>query len=88
VIANLIDHRANPFNPHVHAVFEPACHDNARTFDGTEFFPWDEAVQHPDYFIVQDQPNTTVREAIMRAERDWAIPVTVFVYDCEAKPLG
>lgn len=88
VIANFIDHRTDPSNPEVHAVFEPACHDNARQPDGTEFFPWDEATDHPDYFIVRDQPDTTVRDAILLAESEWAIPVTVFVYDRGSGPLG
>ena len=69
-------------------VFEPSAHDNAEGPDGTPYFDYDEAASHATYFHVLDQVDTTVREAVLRAETDWPFAVTAYLYDKGARPLG
>lgn len=87
MLGNIVDHRTDRSCPECDAVFEPSAHDNARRADGT-YFDLDEASDHPDYFHAVDMLNTTVRSAVLRAEREWPFPVTVFIYDKGARPLG
>lgn len=88
MLGNVIDGRTDPTNPNVDAAFEPSFHDDGRRADGTHHFSYDEAVNSPDYFIVRDMLDTTVRTAVLYAEMRWSFPVTVYLYDQGSRPLG
>ena len=88
MLGNIIDHRTDRSTPECDAVFEPSAHDNARRPDGHPWFVLEEAEADPAYFHVLDSVDTTVREALLRAERDWPFAVTVYLYDKGARPLG
>lgn len=88
MLGNIIDHRTDHTSPECDAVFEPSAHDNARRPDGRPWFALEEAEADPAYFHVLDSVDTTVREAMLRAERDWPFAVTVYLYDKGARPLG
>jgi hypothetical protein len=87
LLGNVRDHRTDPTNPHVDAAFEPSIHDDGRRADGVHHFRYDEAANSPDYFIVKDLLDTTVRVALWYAETRWPFPVTVFLYDQGTRPL-
>lgn len=88
MLGNIVDGRTDRFCTECDAVFEPSAHDNAIQAEGTPRFDYDAATEHDGYFIVVDQLDTTVREAILRAETGWPCPVTVFLYDKGSGPLG
>lgn len=88
MLGNIIDHRTGRSTPECDAVFEPSAHDNVRRPDGRPWFVLEEAEADPAYFHVLDSVDTTVREALLRAERDWPFAVTVYLYDKGARPLG
>jgi hypothetical protein len=88
MLGNIEDKRTDSTNPDVDAVFEPSIHDNARRADGTDVFDWDQATKDPAYFHATSQEDTTVREAVMRAEQAWPFPVTVYLWDKGSRPLG
>jgi hypothetical protein len=88
LLGNIVDHRTDPYCPEVDAAFEPSVHDNARRPNGSEHFEWDQATADPAYFYVTATEDTTVREAVLRAERDWSFPVTLYLYDRGTRPLG
>ena len=88
MLGNIVDARSDRHIPETDAVFEPSAHDNAKRADGAEFFEWEDANKDPAYFYAASQEDTTVREAVLRAERDWPFPVTVYLYDKGARPLG
>jgi hypothetical protein len=87
LLGNIIDKRTDRFSPDVDAVFEPSAHDNAKRADGPEVFSLD-VQSHPDYFHVTSAEETTLRDAVLRAENDWPFPVTVYLYDRGSRPLG
>ncbi len=80
MIGNIRDHRTNPACPEVDVVFEPSAHDNAVRPDGSEYFPYSNVAAHPQGFHAEALYDTTIREAILRAEQTWRFPVTVFIY--------
>lgn len=88
MLGNIIDHRTDRSTPECDAVFEPSAHDNARRPDGLPWFVVEEAEADTVYFHVLDSVDTTVREAMLKAERDWPFAVTVYLYDKGARPLG
>lgn len=88
MLGNIIDHRTDRSSPECDAVFEPSAHDNAKRPNGAPWFDYDEAAEHPDYFHVLDQIDTTVRDAVRRAETAWPFAVTVFIYDKGRRPLA
>lgn len=87
MLGNIVDHRTDRLNPHVDVVFEPSIHDDQRR-RGEPFFDWDETANSGAYFAVVWQYGTTLRDAILRAERDWPFPVTVYLYDHGSAPAG
>jgi hypothetical protein len=87
MLGNIVDHRRDRLNPHVDAVFEPSVHDDQGRA-GVRFFDWSETADSPAYFAVTWQYDTTIRGAVLRAERDWPFPVTVFLYDSGSAPAG
>lgn len=87
MLGNIVDHRTDRLNPHVDAVFEPSVHDDRRR-RGEPFFDWDETANSGAYFAVVWQYGTTLREALLRAERDWPFPVTAYLYDRGSAPAG
>jgi hypothetical protein len=88
LLGNIRDHRTDPTNPHVDAVFEPSINDDGRRADGVHHFDFNEAANSPDYFIVTDLLDTAVRLAMLHAEAQWPFPVTVFLYDQGSRPLS
>lgn len=88
MLGNVIDHRTDPACPEVDAVFEPSFHDAAERPDGTPYFDPDEPHRHANGFHVTEAYDTTVREAVLQAESRWGFPVTVYLYDRGARPLG
>ena len=88
MLGNIIDRRTDPSSPACDAVFEPSAHDNAKRADGRSWFRLDEATNHPEYFVVLDQLDTMVRDAVLQAETAWSFPVTVYLYDAGRRPLG
>lgn len=87
MLGNMLDHRSDRLNPNVDVVFEPSAHDDQGRI-GTRFFDWDEAARSSAYFLARWQYQTTVRDAVLRAERDWPFPITVFLYDSGSAPAG
>jgi hypothetical protein len=88
MLGNIIEGRTDPTNLNVDVVFEPSIHDDGRRADGVHHFDYDEAASSPDYFIVTDLLDTTVRLAVLYAETRWSFPVTVFLYDQGLRPFG
>ena len=88
MLGNIIDHRTDRSTPECDAAFEPSAHDNAKRPDGHPWFALEEAEADPGYFHVLDSVDTTVREAMLKAETDWPFAVTVYLYDKGARPLG
>jgi hypothetical protein len=88
MLGNIVDHRTDSLCPECDAVFEPSAHDNTIRPDGQPWFHLDEATSSPAYFTVESSYDTTVREAVLRAETEWPFPVTVFIYDQGSRPLG
>jgi len=88
MIGNVVDNRTDRLCPEVDAVYEPSAHDNATRPDGAEWFPLDDAFDSPAYFVVRGSDDTTVRDALLRAETEWPFPVTVFLYDKGTRPIG
>jgi hypothetical protein len=88
MIGNIIDSRTDRCCPECDAVYEPSAHDNAKRPDGTEYFSYEEAMGNSAYFIVTDLLDTTVRDAVLHAERNWTIAVTVYLYDKGTRPIG
>ncbi len=88
MLGNIVDGRTDRSIPECDVVFEPSAHDNAKRADGSYWFDYDVASSDPAYFHVLDQCDTTLRDAILRAEREWAFPVTVYLYDKGKRPLG
>lgn len=87
MLGNIIDHRTDRVDPNIDAVFEPAAHDDQRR-GGTPFFDWAETVGSEVYFAVSWRYGSTVREAVLQAERDWPFPVSVYFYDAGSTPAG
>ncbi|WP_199089757.1 hypothetical protein [Bosea sp. ASV33] len=87
MLGNIIDHRTDKLNPHVDVVYEPSIHDDRRR-RSEPFFDWDETANSGTYFAVVWQYGTTLREAVLRAERDWPFPVTAYLYDRGSAPAG
>ncbi|ACA16010.1 hypothetical protein M446_1505 [Methylobacterium sp. 4-46] len=88
MLGNIVDHRTDRTCPQVDAVFEPSAHDSAQRPDGTFHFDMAELEHAPNAFHVLEAYNTTVREAVLRAEREWSFAVTVFLYDQGSRPVG
>lgn len=86
MLGTIVDHRSNPHRPEVDAVFEPSFHDNVRDLQGRLIFV--DVMDHPSYFIVTATYDTTVRDAVLRAETAWPFEVTVYLYDAGYRPLG
>ncbi len=88
MIGNIRDHRSDTTCPEVDVVFEPSAHDNAVRPDGSEYFPYDDVAGHPQGFHAEALHDTTVREAILHAEHTWPFPMTAYIYNRGARPLG
>jgi hypothetical protein len=73
MIGNIRDHRTEPTNPHIDAVFEPSFHDHARDSIGTPYFNDEPALSSGAYFAVDWQYGTTVRAALRLAEAEWPL---------------
>jgi hypothetical protein len=86
MLGNIIDRRTQETCPDVDAVFEPSFHDNARYPDGTPIFP--DCSTEAGYFLVTASYQTSVRDAIQRAETEWPFAITVYLYDPGLRPLG
>lgn len=71
-VANIRDHRKNPYDVIIDAVYEPSCHDNDAP----------NATQFPvvKTFDVAELEQTTVENAIIHAMQ-WDFPVTLYLYD-------
>jgi len=87
MLGNILDHRSDRLNPTIDVVFEPSVHDDQGRA-GRRFFDWNETADNPAYFSVTWEYQTTVRDAVLRAERDWPFPVTIFLYDAGSAPAG
>lgn len=88
MLGNIVDHRTDRSAPQCDAVFEPSAHDNAARPDGHPWFVLEEAEADTSYFHVLDSVDTTLREALLRADGDWPFAVTVYLYDKGTRPLG
>lgn len=88
MLGNVIDHRNDRSCPEIDAVFEPSGHDNAQQPDGTFYFDMADVEKAPNGFHAIDFYDTTIREAVLRAEREWTFAVTVYLYDKGQRPLG
>jgi hypothetical protein len=88
MLGNIIDHRNDPTNPNIDAVFEPSINDDGRRAGGVRHFDYDYTVASGAYFAVTWQYHTTVRAAVMRAETEWPFEVTIYVYDLGSNPAG
>lgn len=88
MLGNIVDHRTDCTCPTIDAVFEPSAHDSAQRHDGTLYFDIAELGRASNAFHVLDAYDTTVREAVLRAEQDWTFAVTVFLYDQGSRPIG
>ena len=87
MLGNIIDARTDRLNPHVDVVFEPSIHDDRRR-RGEPFFDWDETANSGVYFPVSWRYDTTIRDAVLQAERDWPFPVTAYLYERGSAPAG
>lgn len=88
MLGNIMDHRTDSTCPECDAVFEPSAHDNATRPDGTPYFDYNEVERDPKGFHVDHAYDTTVRDAVLHAEQTWSFPVTVYLYDKGARPVG
>ena len=88
MIGNVVDLRTDSLNPEVDVVYEPSAHDGVRRLEGLEWFPLDDALGSPAYFVVKNSDDTTVQDALLKAETEWPFPVTVFFYDKGTSPIG
>ncbi|TXM95363.1 hypothetical protein [Methylobacterium sp. WL116] len=88
MLGNVIDHRNDRTCPEIDAVFEPSGHDNAQWPDGTFYFEMADVETASNGFHVTELYNTTIRVAVLRAEREWTFAVTVYLYDKGRRPLG
>ena len=88
MLGNIIDGRTDKSSPEVDAVFEPSAHDNAKRENGSYVFDLDEAMDDPGYFHVTQSYDTTIRDAVLRAETEWRFAVTLYLYDRGSRPLG
>ena len=88
MIGNIVDGRSSNEVPECDVVFEPSAHENAQRPDGSAYFGYDTATTDPGYFYAKAMNDTTVREALLRAESEWRFPVTVYLYDKGSRPLG
>jgi hypothetical protein len=88
MLGNIIDHRTDPTDPNIDAVFEPSINHDGRRADGVKHFDYDGTVISGAYFAVTWQYHTTMRAAVLRAEDEWPFEVTVYVYDLGSNPAG
>nr|WP_137828278.1 hypothetical protein [Methylobacterium sp. L1A1] len=88
MLGNIVDHRTDCTRPTIDAAFEPSAHDSAQRHDSTYYFDLAELEQASNAFHVLDAHDTTVHEAVLRAEQDWTFAVTVFLYDQGSRPIG
>ncbi|WP_019995012.1 hypothetical protein [Aureimonas ureilytica] len=88
MIGNIVDHRTDRATPECDAVFEPSSHDCAKRPDGMPWFDYDHAAGDPSYFHALDSVDTTVRDAVLQADKNWPFAVTVYLYDKGTRPLG
>ena len=88
MIGNIVDGRSNNAIPECDVVFEPSAHENAQRPDGSVYFGYDIAIEDSEHFYAKAMNDTTVREALLRAESEWTFPVTVYLYDKGSRPLG
>lgn len=88
MLGNIIDHRTDPTNPNIDAVFEPSINDDGRRGDSVKHFDYDRTVASGKYFAVTWQYDTSIRDAVMRAETEWPFEVTVYAYDQGSAPAG
>lgn len=79
-LGNIIDRREKQYNVEVDVVFEPSWHDNSCE-DATDF------TQMEDTFNVDNIDNTTIEDAVKHCEK-WDLPVTIYLYDKGADPMG
>lgn len=80
-VGNIVDRRDNQYNVEVDVVFEPSWHDNSCA-DATNFMQMlDEA------FTVDHINDTTIEDAIKHCDT-WDLPVTIYLYDKGADPMG
>ena len=75
-LGNLHDRRTNPNDPEVDAAFKPATEDNAERPDVNAYFLSD---PDPDCFTAEGSCDTTVRDAVRRAENGRRFAVAVFL---------
>lgn len=88
MLGDIRDRRTSYQGPHCDAVFEPSAHAGSNPTDPDDLFRMTNALKHPDYFRVHGANDTTVRDAVILAEGEWGLPVTVYLYDKGSKPLG
>ena len=81
-LANIVDRRKNSrYNVEVDVVFEPSWHDNSSE-GATQFMHDDEQL-----LTIDSMDDTTVEEAVKKCD-DWDLPVTLYLYDKGADPMG
>jgi hypothetical protein len=82
MIFNIIDKRSNKYNVYVHAVFEPAWHDNHNLTQDCKVKVDESQIS------VSDQNGISIVQAINIANTNWDYPITLFLYDANSFPLG
>ncbi len=80
-LGNIVDRRENQYNVEVDVVFEPSWHDNSCA-DATEF------MQDEEGLLTIDSMNDTIVEDAVKKCDEWDLPVTLYLYDKGADPLG
>jgi hypothetical protein len=88
MIGNFVDCRTDRTDPRIDAVSEPSVNEEGMVPPEQCHFDLDLTIASGEYFAVRWQYQTTVRDAILRAETDWPFPVTVYAYDAGSGPCG
>lgn len=88
MLGDIRDRRTEYDGPHCDVVFEPSAHSGSNSSDSDDLFNMSNALKHPDYFRVYNINDTTVRDALIIAEGEWGLPVTVYLYEAGSRPLG
>lgn len=80
-VGNIVDRRDNQYNVEIDAVFEPSWHDNSCS-EATNFMQLSDSELTVDHI-----DDTTVEDAIKHCDT-WDLPVTLYLYDKGADPMG